>query len=501
MILLALCLGMVFMKLSEWPGLNIDAALFTSPALSLANDEGWKFHGYLYRLTKVLDGTYSSHSILYPLVFGLIFRASTYEAILFWSAAINSFLFLAYFFAPFLILKQGISWWKFFWSLLLGITAGVIGLFLQGRPEQLVPVILLVPLLIARDGLVSRPNGFLILSGVHSATATMLGLLSPLTAVVYVAAVMGWTCISLQSFPQRPTLIRMIIVAMATALGILLVVFSFCDFSLTGWLLNTFKYGSSDPNSKLLGRLTNFFALNISLDLPMWNVPVMLSFLLMLAILFKRRQYLVLVLVALCFSLVIRSAQSYVYVGFVPGILLCASFSIIPEVRQGVLARSASIGARLYASSYGLVFARHVILFLIYSSNGLSFSDARSQLRMLTNDLLPDSEVIAYFWMRRPSFVVMNDQSKSWVTAEMSIYDGNEQTLALYEKQSGKTVKYFVYPQLGHIQTPPKMFQNGTKRYRLVYNGWTNKRAEVAGFRLGGELPGYNFALYKLVGT
>lgn len=46
---------MAFMSLSEWPGLHVDAALFTAPVLNLANGEGWSFHGYLYRLTKVVD--------------------------------------------------------------------------------------------------------------------------------------------------------------------------------------------------------------------------------------------------------------------------------------------------------------------------------------------------------------------------------------------------------------------------------------------------------------
>jgi hypothetical protein len=166
--------------------------------------------------------------------------------------------------------------------------------------------------------------------------------------------------------------------------------------------------------------------------------------------------------------------------------------------RVPVILRQASLG---YASIYLLVFFRSLLLLGLYLHGGLSLRAAQGEIRGLTKDLSPDSELVAYFWMRRPSFVVMDGPDKTWVSAEGTIFDGDERTLALYERQSGKRVKYIVLPQLGHMQSPPGFFRNAGKTYRLVSDRWTNKRATLFGFNLGGEIPGYRYALYRLVGA
>jgi hypothetical protein len=239
--------------------------------------------------------------------------------------------------------------------------------------------------------------------------------------------------------------------------------------------------------------------LNLSFDLPLWNLPVLLGLILLLFQLGGQSQISMLVFVGLVFVLVLRSAQSYVYAGFAPMLLFLAfggrlPMGIPPRLRR--FGRWASFG---YTGIYSLVFVRMLLMLIVYLTSGFPLRQARAEIRDLTKGMDQQKESIAYYWMRRPSFVVMGGSGRDWITAESSILNGNEQQLGPYEKYSGRRVTYLVFPQLGHIEKPPEQIQNGKRQYRLVHDGWTRERANILGLRLGGEAPGYNYALYKLV--
>lgn len=498
--LLCLVAGIAaFAVMSEWPGLHIDAALFSTPIVHLAKGEGWKFHGYLYRLTKLHDGVYASHSLIYPLIFGLLLRASSYEKILFWSSVVNCLAFVGYFFALVHLLR-GVPFWPRFWkSLLLAITAGMISEGLQGRPEQLVPLIMLLPLVIVREETVKHRHGFLVLAATHGLTFSLLGLLSPLTALVYGVGALGWMAYSFKAKEIRAPIWRMVAVAAATSGIVIAIVFSFCNFSLPAWFVNTFLYGSADPSANLVTRLREFFGLEFSFIRPFWNLPVLLAFLLLLFQLAGQSRVLVFILVGLISVPVVKAAQSYTYLGFAPLILALALGRRLPVGIAPLLSRTALWASYGYTVIYSLVFARTLLLLSIYFGSGLPYGQARSEIRELTRDRDVSKEAIAYFWMRRPSFVLMDDDNYSWVTAESSIFKGKDGQLRQYEAFSGKRVVYIVYPQLGHVKSPPAWLRNGDKNYRLVRSRWTRDRAKFFGIPLGGSVPGYYYALYKLV--
>ena len=77
--------------------------------------------------------------------------------------------------------------------------------------------------------------------------------------------------------------------------------------------------------------------------------------------------------------------------------------------------------------------------------------------------------------------------------------DASQGELVLwYEKQSGMIIKYIVLPQQDHLKDPPLTISKSGINYILIRNKWSNQKAKLGWTRLGGYIPGYQYALYKL---
>ena len=101
-----------------------------------------------------------------------------------------------------------------------------------------------------------------------------------------------------------------------------------------------------------------------------------------------------------------------------------------------------------------------------------------------------------FYWMSTPSFIVFGKPGDSFVTAETSIIGQNSDSLLKnYERKFSKKIIYIVLPQKGELSSPPQTLNQGM--FNLVYDGWSKKRASFMGVKLGGAMPGYQFALYK----
>jgi hypothetical protein len=84
------------------------------------------------------------------------------------------------------------------------------------------------------------------------------------------------------------------------------------------------------------------------------------------------------------------------------------------------------------------------------------------------------------------------------MTLEPSLVEeGEDRYLAKFESQSGQRLKYVLLPELGHLSDAPVAIGKGDQEFRLVFNGWLKKRAKFLGLKVGGVVPGYQFALYE----
>lgn len=491
----------IVFSLHLWPGLNRDAAMFTTPIISLANGQGWTFHGYLYYLNQNLSGKYNFHTLLYPFVFGLILKANTYEKIAFYSGIINSLTFSCYYLTALASLGESRTKGTLFQAIQISIATGVITLYLQGRPEQLVPLILLFPYLVNKwYNSQSKIMSCYIIATVL--TITLLGLLSPMTAIIYLVGVTGWELGHHGRHTLNPRSLRSLSVGLVISAVLVALVFKSCDFSLGEWIKNTITIGSADPTIQLLERITSFSMAGLSFEIPLWNIPILITSILIIGAIIRSNKALKWLkgAIFLCgLSYLVRSAQAYSWVGFVPIILLFAlDYSRITRW-VGLYARPLSIIYLAYLWIYSILFIRYVLLFLLYIHSGVLFSEAKQEIEKLTKASQSGGSLIAYYWTSMPSFVVMSNKKSPWITAENSLLiSGSDAQLSKYEKHTGRTIKYLILPQLSHINAPPPVIYNGVKKYRLIHNRWTERRARIWKIKLGGSMPGYHYALYKL---
>lgn len=486
-----------------WPGLHSDAAFFSSPLIRLAKGEGWKYGGFLYHLNQDPSGEYNFHSILYPLIFGLVLKANTFEKLFLWSSIVNAFSFASYFLLQYSKISPTNKAIRLIDSTLVGVATGVITLYLQGRPEQIIPIILLIPLCSSRALNLGSPQGTVFLVISHAVTLTLLAFTSPLTSVIYFVAISSWFIIHFSHPPGIRMVLRLLAAAIASTVITVLLIASAYDYNLIEWLHNTLARGAIDPTAIIKDRINALLiGLNIPLELPFWNIPVILSLVVLSNKLFKKSLYVALVPLGAFFFILLKSSQAYTWAGFMPSLMLIANSDSIFLVANSYLYKLSRLTRSLFLVLYSLVFVRYLLLSYLYTTQGLSYHDAKEMIISYTQNLPSHSAAVGYLWMSRPSFVVMGGDKTDFVIVENTILsDDGDSALNAYEDYSRKSVSYIIIPQLGHIDKPPYEIRNGSDVYKLIQNQWSPHRAKILGLKLGGPLPGYQFALYKITGA
>jgi len=187
----------------------------------------------------------------------------------------------------------------------------------------------------------------------------------------------------------------------------------------------------------------------------------------------------------------------YSYFGFMPVIMLAlvgreAGLLALP----GKLRRLPVMLASFFALCGAAGLFRAMLLAILFSREGVSFEQTRGTVRQLESTLDNKHERIGFIWLSRPSFVAFSTAENFLVTITVNVLeDKKDPDLDAYEAKSQHKVRYVLLPQLGHVAEPPPTLNEGM--FVLESNGWTKRRARVLGLKLGGALPGYQFALYR----
>ena len=133
---IAACL-FVYLGLIQFPGMHADTDLFFPITINVASGRGWVVNGYTPMLL-MLGGKnfYAGHGFLFPYIVGKLFGAASGKAVYLGSALINACSVYIYTFTAY-YLSHRRSNITVIYAVWLGICAGVIGIAVQGRPEQL----------------------------------------------------------------------------------------------------------------------------------------------------------------------------------------------------------------------------------------------------------------------------------------------------------------------------------------------------------------------------
>ncbi|MCX6907885.1 MAG: hypothetical protein NTY01_07575 [Verrucomicrobia bacterium] len=476
---------------TQWPGLHHDSALYSTPIVKSAALGIWEYDGFIHEFSFRGSSSFNYHGQLYQFVFGKVLRCASYESLFRWTAALNVLtytVYLAFGWKSFRLCFPRLGPWL---ATGMAAVAALACLYLQGRPECLLSLLMIMPFLM-HEWRVTAPFA-------KSAAYVTLGLtvvLSPIAGVLCVLGVIAWIALR-----HRDQWIREVILcgalSVSAALAVLLVA---CPVNPWQWMHNTFVAGDHAtglPSGVIPPNLGTFSSADL-LDLALWNVFSLGAFgVLALALVRQRLWWLTLAYAVVLVFFMIPKTLSYSYFGFMPVIMAAlvgreAGLLALP-VR---LRRLPVILASCFALCGAAGLFRAMLLALLFSCEGVSFEQTRATVRQLESTLDNNQEKIGFIWLARPSFVAFSKADHFMVTITVNVLaDKKDPDLGAYETKFHRKVRYVLLPQLGHVAEPPPTLNEGM--LVLESNGWTKRRARFLGLKLGGAMPGYQFALYR----
>lgn len=511
---LAICfltLSLITFGLIQWPGLHLDAAFFAPIVLNVANGRGWTYDSFPFFMVFHGDQNYDFHGILHVIVYGILLGASRWTSLFLWLALVNSITFLIYFFLYLRVLcRNGVS--STLLAALFAVVPAVLCLGLQGRPEQLAPLLIALPFLLLEVGFGERVFLFVL-----PVIGALLILLSPLPGAIYCASLLLALTIHSLRQPFSPEHLKSLGLGILCGIVLTFAIFEiFTPFDLARWLHRTGAGGSTAFTG--LRYLFNVatYKWGFTLIAPLWNTFLLLFFGVCLAALVARRHLfrplhiLALVVFALVFSKVLPVALDYTLVPFIPA----AALVLLDRKGHGWLFDAPWLSRRivqwplaLFAILYAYVFVQLAVLAGSRMAAGDSLSATRARLHQLisANGNLPSPSgkpaVVAVNSLSQPSFIVLGGENLAVTALGPASFSPNKDSLAQrYEAMFNREIRFYVteqkFPFLsGDI---PKVVWLGQQPFDLVGHHWSSQYSLLERLVRPRQIAGdYRFALYR----
>ena len=492
-------LAVVLMGESGWPGLHHDGALYITPAVNSSIGKGHTIAVYSTALLRMNpeDLSFRGHGQLYQFVLSALLAGGDMENLMPAIATINAITLPVcglYFFA-------GCSY-----QLRLGplataavVTLGVWGtaavlLWLQGRPEQLLPLIL------ASAGLARNMTSVVWVQDLISALElALIGATSPLPGLIAAGCrllVMALEHGALSRFALRAVLLAA--TAAACWYGIIWIVYPFDPLEL---FFNTASGRNLSVGPRALRYLPHYWLWAPSLPLIGLPFAVLItqgvgSFFCNAYPWFQRA---VIVLLALICARWVANAGVYLpglyynLVGFYPAVLMAALHGLL-RARPAPLPAQAgkALGVVLVVGMIGvsLGFVREVLLLGWYRNCGVTLQEARQITAHLFDDANSDDRIAIPSASHRPSLVVLDDSNWRLLTLPD---DYDLDSVGKIEKHLNVHVVALLLPQADVLSQPPRTLDS----WQLCQNNWIWQKPTLLGFDLDAKMPGYQFAVYR----
>jgi hypothetical protein len=499
-VILAGIVGSAFLLFGavQWPGLHWDACFFGTPVISVATGKGWIFGGAADALIAYESRAYEMHGLLHVLFFGELLKVNTWEKLYFVCGVVNFLTFLVWTFLFEHELRRSKIIVRAVPIVAIGggLIAGVICLGLQGRPEQLCPILISLPFLGRAVGIPDRivERALFFLSGI-------LAVASPASGIVMSTGLVYWVSMRFEGRSQRAFLLRILEHGLFAILAVLLVA-SLCPVSIKTWIERlTNGQGKAPLMVDRLFRLLPRGLMGISIDAPLWNVTILTTFWMVVTTLYRQRKFVGLILFLCPAAYLWPKLTDYGYAPFIPMILLYflgASRTAAECSERWFSVRAMRQYFGVCAGLYFICFLRIVLLTLLYVREGTTLAKAREQLRELgALQYGVDRSVTVFGGWTKPSFIVFGDAGDSFLIGVPS-RDGarRDEGIAEYCRRQQRHVDYFILPQK-NLGAPDQKLWIGDEECSLVFNGWDPAGAAIFGVPLWGPKPGYQFALYR----
>lgn len=481
----AVLLLLLSAALTLYPGLHHDSALYATPIVNLAARGVWEIESFVPSLISTSGEQFTRHGQLYQYLLGRIFHCTSYQRLLIACSLLNAITFLATLLVSHRVLRTRPPLTRLLLSSGIAAMAALYTLWVQGRPEHLVPLLMLAPFA-AQEWQRTRPHARLI----GYAALGLVVVTSPLTGVLCCLGVIGWI-----GLRHGHRLVREVAtcaaVSLLTALTVLAIA---CPVPPWQWVRNTTQASTGTPSN-----LGAFFT-HLTDNMPLWNLIILGSSALLLIALARRRlAWLALLLLAVFVSLLWK-LQVYVLAGFVPAIMLAL---VSPHGRSALglprlLAAAPTWIVTLTSLTSLATLVKTALIAIVFSQQGVTFAKTAADVQALQATLAKD-ERIGFFWLARPSFVAFGHPGQGLLSIEPDVLQQKPDTYLLtYEQQHQCKVRYLLLPQHGYLippPPPPATLAGGT--FTLINNGWIPHAPTLWGQRVSDSVPGYQFALYR----
>jgi len=496
----------------EWPGLHVDAPMYSTAAINLARGFGWHYGGYTDRLLWKPDGLYDHHGVLQALLYGFGLKTTNWWR---YSAANTLVNIVTYLVSTFLlsrILRRGLAVPCLPLAAIAALVPTMLQLGVQGRPEHLLTPLMLIPCLVYElSGSAKRCFWATIpTTGLILLTSPVVGLMS----MVLIATVL------LASLPLRKSLIKGLLLLVGSLFVAATILQIATPFNLTQWARNMSQASKTWVLSfRLEGNLAAFKSNIFGGSFPslFWNWTIFFIILVAIATLIEKRRFLSLALLIGTGYYIADRASDYNYIAFIPlAWLVFCDFNI--SRRLAILRQISMKDHRLIIVSVSLLYMAWFIVYaLVASEIALSGSHAR-HARSLLHEQIPKSvakgakQAVAYDYMHMPSFVVLGTpfEEEGVEFVDSSAKESEQCTageMAEFESKFKVKFAYYIHPQHANlvsiddkkVNPMPNKLCVGGKRFFL--KGGINNAAD-SGTLLSRVLPGrfkhfYSYALYK----
>jgi len=494
-----------------WPGLHWDASLFATPVINVATGKGWVFGSHTPAIVGLPDLAYDFHGLLHVIVYGVLLKAGTWSQFMFLQGMINALTFLIYtaIYAVLLCRCERPGLKPLATSVVLGSIPAVICLGLQGRPEQLAPLILAIPLVT-----------FLFFSGKFTRLASLglcLGLLatlSPLAGIIFYTFCIGY-CYVWNQAKFWPFIHDLAICGLLGAVVCLALVSTATPFSLAEWIANV-RSGNGGSGPSFEGILLRPVARKWgeTFAAPAWSLAVLLLTAIGFLRVWRIRGFRFLVMLMLVPSALYINAKAcdYTYMSFLPfSIALCLESSSSPWKAETNSHRK--VGTfQLVLVGFGLLYfyvlANFFLIIITAPWSQLSMRAAIDSFQSTPawRDLQREPIAIGFPETQSPSLVFLGNADKKFVSFSPELMEGSSRmSLAGYERALGLRVRYYVLPQQYSLQSPypPNEIAVGGKRFALQQSTWTGARTQLADKLSWPQSHGkrYSYAIYKREGS
>jgi hypothetical protein len=452
------------------------------------------------------DDIYDFHGLLHVMLYGLILRSSTWSRLFIWLGVVNFLTFLNYcFLYRNALLRSGIA--SSLLPILLALIPAVLVLGLQGRPEQLAPLLMSLPLLVRELG---GTRG--LCQSLLPITAALLFLLSPLIGVAYgLTSLVGIAVASRHGLRDGVEWRGVIGGLIAAALGAIFLITLFTPYGPLEWLDNTYNMGGTTYGTSHYFIRLAVYGWGVAQVAPLWNSLTLVLLSIILTTLVIRRRLFVLVIAALFLMRYGSAMNEYSYISFLP-------LSLLLVIDRGwyqrfvlcrlVPHRAALVSLSIVASVYLLVFMGYATVAIQQASQGPSLSASRAKLQQVIGSpqqagMWPDpKQAIAYNENSGHSFIPFGDAGAGFIAGNQATEKQNDpdDLLVRYQKIFERKISWYILPQRFPFlkrDLSPIVWVAGAP-FKLTYDNWSDHFSTLEKMVRPRNLPdGYRFALYR----